>query len=93
MFERGLDGSPSKAVLFNTGVKLQTDLALRNVDLDTVAESAIPAESRMLESTIALMRRQREASLHAWVMKPVVSTAGMRGVSRNKVEVLLAIPQ
>lgn len=93
VFERRLDGAPSKAVLVNKVAQLQADLAAGDVELDTVAESIIPAESVMLDAINALMGGPRKASLRASVMKPQVSSAGIREGSQNEVEVLRAIPQ
>ena len=92
VFGKGVASSPAKAVLLTALFQLQADLHAGTVDLEAAENVQISVESQLKDSATLLLHTLREASLHAWVMKPLVSTAGMKEGSRNEVEVLRRIP-
>ncbi|CDF34053.1 unnamed protein product [Chondrus crispus] len=91
-FARGLSGAPSKTVLVNAVLQLQADIGAGTVELDDDGADSVSLSASLTERASKLLQKLREASLHAWVMKPLVSTAGMKEGSRNEIEVLKAIP-
>ena len=93
VFGRGMVRSPAKAVLVTVLLQLQTDIIAGTVDLNETEEEPAPMEARATESVSTLLLCLHEASVHSWVMKPLVSTAGMKEGSRNEIEVLRAIPK
>lgn len=72
---------------------LKADILSGAVEIRAAESSDLRTETERAESGVKrMLHALREASLHAWVMKPLVATAGMREGSRNEVEILKALP-
>ena len=105
LFGRELSGAPSETMLVNAVLQLQPAIKEGTIQLDELSEDAVPEEAALNGRAIKLLLKLsliltqewseaslREGSLHAWVMKPLVSAASMKEGSRNEIEVLKAIP-
>ena len=78
VFGRRVAGSLAKAVLLTAIFQLKADLKTDTVDLDTAENVPISVASCFEDSATQLFHTLREASLHAWVMNPLVSTERMK---------------
>ena len=91
VFGRQLDTRATKAQMVSVVLQLQTDIRDETVDLER-GQLEVRSEAELqLESESGVCEALREASLGAWVMKPLVSTIGMKEGTRNEIEILKAL--
>lgn len=91
-FGRPIELRAPKAQLVTAMLQLKHDITEENVNLEEPDESTQSEETLLSEAKEDVHRGLLEASVSAWVMKPLVSTMGMREGSRNEIEVIKALP-
>ena len=93
-FDRGLELRVPKSELVAAVNQLKADIASNLVETNSgLSDDDSSAEQRSHAAAQLVCNALREASLEAWVMKPLVAATGMREGTRNEnniVEALLA---
>ena len=75
-------------------MQLKADIQSGTVSMEGGAEPDIISGNDLTKQAAgAYVRHFREASLTAWVMKPLVPTVGMKEGSRNEVELIRSLPR
>ena len=77
ILDRGLSSAPITIKLVNTFCSCNLQLQ-STIQLDELSDASVLEEFTLNERAKELLVRLRKSSLHAWVMKPFVSTGGMR---------------
>lgn len=94
VFARTVDSRATKAELLAAMNHLKSDIASGSVDLDgDIGEQSTLTEDHMVQEAVEKVCHSfREASLAAWVMKPLVETAAMKEGTRNEAKIVEAMP-
>ena len=82
-----------KQQLIQNITELQARIANGSVQLDEILPEQASATKSQQRDTEALEKELYNASLTAWFMKPLATTAGMREGSVNELQVLKALPK
>ena len=93
VFERSLDTRVSKSELVSAVNQLKADIACNSVGLDADSSAGENEEEGGEQAAKTVSNAFREASLDAWVMKPLVATAGMKEGTRNEQNIVEALPK
>ena len=91
VFERGMEARATKADLVAAVNQLKEDIANNVFDSEVDTEVHRTIQQQAENASKSLSHAFKEASSTAWVMKPLVATAGIREVSRNEIELLKAL--
>ena len=93
VFGRVVDSRANKPEVLAAVMQLKADILSRSVCTDGGNEADDTTDDEMAERAAKrICNLFREASLTAWVMKPLVPTAGMKEGTRNELEIIRAIP-
>lgn len=92
VFGRRIETGVPKAQLVDAVLQLKQDIIEENVNLEGEEQGQQSEESILLEATASALKALQEASVAAWVMKPLVTTMGMREGSRNEIEIAKTLP-
>ena len=90
-FERQPDARAPKAQLVAALLQTQSDIRNGTINLEGTTDELRPEAELLVEAENVVCEALREASVGAWVMKPLVTTMGMREGSRNEIEILKAL--
>ena len=93
VFGRSVDVRVNKPVVVAAVMQLKADIQSGTISMEGGTEpDIISGDDLTKQAAGRICQAFREASLTAWVMKPLVPTVGTKEGSRNEVELVRALP-